>query len=411
MKLNHILTLCFLLVLLASCRKEEFMPEPEGEKVPYSEINTSLKQAITASPYTIFKAAWERSNLDKILKEKNDKTPFTVLVPTDEAFIADGLTLEKIKQTEPALLDSILLYHVLTGNYNPDDFIGREDNFMAKSLLQNSFLKVKPVISGASLFDPYFYIQALKLAGKSLFINGKAAGEFTPTQTKNGVLWPINKVLHQPRKTILQVLEEDGRFGMYLELNERADAWYQELTSYIIQRNFKDGMVVADIGYYNITFSSIFAITDDAFHQAGFETVDELMELNNRNPLPYVDWDTYSVKGGFATDTLIGYHRWGTSFAPYDPSYGGGVKNISNFYTNDLNNVLLSDYTLVTAGFTSFVSPYIMPLDFGKEAGQVTVKVKGSDYPPAKIIEGDINTLMGPVHIVDRLILPRGFKL
>lgn len=411
MKLNHILTLCFLLITIASCRKEEFMPEPEGEKVSYEEIKINLKQTINASPYAIFKAAWERSNLEKILKEKGDKTPFTVLVPTDEAFIADGLTLEKINQTEPALLDSILLYHVLTGNYNPDNFIGREDNFIAKSLLGNPFLRVKPVISGASLFDPYFYLQSLKLTGKTLFINGKTAGEFSPTQANNGVLWPINKVLHKPTKSIYQVLKDDGRFGMYIELNERADAWYQELTSYIIPRNFTDGLVISDIGYYNVAFSSIFAITDEAFHQAGFETVDEILELNNRNPLPYLDWDTYAVKGAFATDSLIGYHRWGISLAPYDANYGGGVKNSTSFYTNDLNNALLWDYTVVTAGYAGIVPPYTMPLEFGKEGTQVTVKVKGSDFSAAKIVEGDINTLMGPVHVVDRLILPKGFKL
>ncbi|WP_316841701.1 fasciclin domain-containing protein [Pedobacter gandavensis] len=411
MKLTNIFTLFLLISILVSCRKQEFMPEPEGDKVPFQEINTSLKEAITASPYAIFKAAWERSNMDAILKIKGAKTPLTVLAPSNEAFIADGLTLEKINEMPAALLDSILLYHTLTGNYNPDDFNGREDSFIAKTILENPFLKVKPAISGYSLADPYFYIQALKLNGKSLFINGKSAGESAPIQAKNGVLWPINKVLHKPTKTIYDVLKDDGRFGMYVELNERADAWFQELTSYSIQHDFTEGLVVSTAGDYNIIFNSIFAITDEAFHQAGFQTVDELLELNNRNPLPYMDWDTYSVKGAFATDSLMAYHRWGTSFAPNDPNYGGGVKNPNNFYTNDLNNVLLSDYTLVTSSYYGTVTYFKMPLDFGKEGTQVTVKVKGSDQPAAKITEGDINTLMGPIHVVDRLILPKGFKL
>jgi hypothetical protein len=36
------------------------MPEVEGQPVPHPEITASLKEVLNTSPYTIFKAAWER---------------------------------------------------------------------------------------------------------------------------------------------------------------------------------------------------------------------------------------------------------------------------------------------------------------------------------------------------------------
>lgn len=411
MKPIHILTFCLLFFTLASCRKKEFMPEVEGQPVPHPEITTSLKEVLNAAPYTLFKAAWERSNMDQLMKERGDKAYYTLLVPTNEAFIADGLTLEKINNTEPALLDSILLYHTLSGALNPEDVKDRADNYAGKSLLENPNLRVKPAVTGSALFEPYFYLQYLKLTNNELYINGKKAGSIPAIPAKNGVLWPVNRVLHKPTKTIFQVLEDDGRFGMYLELNARTDALFAELTYGSFIHDFTRGLKVMDMGYFNITFHSVFAVTDDAFRKAGFNTVDEMMELNNRNPLPYVDWDTYSVKGGLATDTLVGYHRWGTFFSHDEPNVGRGTTNATNFYSNDLNNTVLSDYTVVTAGFPTPFPEYKMPLDFNTEGGVVKVKVKGSDYPAASVIEADINTIMGPVHVVDRLLLPKGFKL
>jgi uncharacterized surface protein with fasciclin (FAS1) repeats len=411
MKPIHILTFCLLFFTLASCRKKEFMPEVEGQPVPHPEITASLKEVLNTSPYTIFKAAWERSNMDKIMKEKGDRANYTVLVPTNEAFIADGLTMEKINSTEPALLDSILLYHTLTGAFNPEDLKGRVDNYPGKSLLENPYLRVKAPFPGAAIAAPYFYLQYLKVSGDELFVNGKNAGAAAAIPAKNGVILPVNRVLHKPTKTILEVLQEDGRFGMYLDLTARTDALFAELTYGAFLHDFTDGLKVRELGDYNITFHSIFAITDDAFRKAGYQTVDEMMELNNRSPLPYVDWDTYAVKGGLVTDTLVGYHRWGTYFSHDEPNMGRGTANATNFYSNDLNNTVLWDYTLVIGGYPTPFPAYKMPLDFNNEGGVIKVKVKGSDYPAASVIESDINTIMGPVHIVDRLLLPKGFKL
>jgi uncharacterized surface protein with fasciclin (FAS1) repeats len=414
MKLTKIIAFCLLTLAIASCRKAEFMPVPEGAAIPHTDITITLKEALAASPYTLFKAAWERSDMNSIIKAKGNKTPFTLLVPTDAAFIADGLTLDVINKTTPALLDSILLYHTVSSGLSLDDLKLRKDSFKGLSLLQNPYLKVAPAagINGPSTFDIYQYLQYIKVEDGTLFVNGKACGKLTPTEAKDGLLWPIDHILHKPTKTLMQALQDDGRFGMYIDLSLRNDALFLELTYGIVVHDFTQGLVLLpSFSNYNLTFSSVYAIPDDVFHAAGFQTVDDVMKLNDRNPLPTVDWDTYSVIGGLATDTLVGYHRWGTMFSFYDVNYGRGTFNALNFYSPDLTNAILGDYTVVNSGTNGTYPIYTMPLDFGKQGGAVTVNVKGSNHPAAKITEPDINTLMGPIHVVDHFIVPKNFKL
>jgi hypothetical protein len=103
-------------------------------------------------------------------------------------------------------------------------------------------------------------------------------------------------------------------------------------------------------------------------------------------------------------------HRWGRLFEPYNNMVGKGLPMPDIFYANDLNNRLLGNYTLTTSNDGN-LPVYKMPLDFGLDAnGRVTVKAKESPYPAATVIEKDINTLMGPIHVVDRLIPPKDFK-
>lgn len=411
MKIIKLLVYCLFFFTIVSCRKAEFMPEVEGQPVPHVDITISLKEVLAASPYTLFKAAWERSNMNKILKDKGSKAPFTLLVPSDSAFIAEGLTLEVIQKTSPALLDSVLLYHTLTGNLKVEDFKRRDDRFTGKSLLENPDLRVKPSISGSAPFDPYVYLQYLKFTDGALFINGKKQSTATPVQAKDGVLWPVNHVLHKPTKTILEVLQEDGRFGMYLELNERSDALFLQCSEGAYIHDFTAGITLIQNGNYNVSFTSVFAIPDDVFHKAGFNTVDDIMALNDRNPLPYINYDTYTMVGGLATDSLVAYHRWGSLFAYTDPNTGKGIESPTNFYTNDLVNSVLSDYTLFSSGYNGKIPVYKNPLDFSREGGMVKMKVKGTNSSGAAITEGDINTIMGPVHIVDHLLIPKDFKL
>jgi uncharacterized surface protein with fasciclin (FAS1) repeats len=411
----NLLVFCVLMLLTASCRKEEFMPVPEGEIVPSGEATASLKEVLDASSYTFFKAAWARSTMDARIKALGERTKFTLLVPTDAAFLADGMTLEKIKTASPELLDELLMYHTIASSVNPRDLAERLDNTIEKSILPNPDLRVKPISpfnSGGS--DPYFYRQYLKVQQGHLYLNGKDAGDIQPTPAKNGILWPINRLMHKPTKTFLEALEADSRFEIYVDVMRRCSDLYFELTEYNLERPWTPGLVIEERGsfYPNMDFGSVLAPTNAAFQAAGFADADAVMEFNKKRGLPYVDWDRGEVVGMFASDSLLTLHRWSDLIFPASANYpGGGTRNSTCFYSNDFNNDLLGNYVLRDSGREGTLPLMIMPLEFGKAAnGAATIKAKGSKHTPAVVVDGDINTLMGPIHAVDHLIPLADFK-
>lgn len=402
-----------LLITAASCRKDEFQSAPEGEVIPYDEPKNTLQEVLQASSNTLFKAAWKRSNMDNILKTKWNKQALTLLVPTDEAFIADGLTLEVINQTSPEKLDEILLYHTVLGNVNPKGLVGRIDNTIEKSLLENPALRVPPI--GGVLHDKYYYRQYLKLDGANLHINGKLRSNKPAILAKDGVFWVINQVLHKPTKTIIEALQADPRFSIYLEVMQMNDDAWMEASEYNYPRDFTFGWRINDYGemFPNITFNTVFAPTNEAFHRAGFANAQAVMKLNADRPQPGMDWNTWMMTPGvLSTDSLVTMHRMDNLFTFLSIEYFSPGRLTSNtFYSGDLNNALLSNYVVRLEERSTHTPAYIMPLEFGKNAdGSVKVKVKESTQPEATIVDGDINTLMGPIHAVDRLIVPKGFK-
>lgn len=87
--------------------------------------------------------------------------------------------------------------------------------------------------------------------------------------------------------------------------------------------------------------------------------------------------------------------------------------NPTVFSSNELTDDFLGDYILQPLGWKPIEQPIMyVPFNFSKdEQGRVTVRLKtaAEDAEPATIIESDIMTLNGPIHIVDRLFIPKDF--
>ncbi|RQO64833.1 hypothetical protein DBR43_31630 [Pedobacter sp. KBW06] len=404
------LVFCAVMLLMASCRKDEFMPVPEGQIVPPEEAIVNLTEALNATPYSLFKAAWTRSTMDARLKTYGERTKFTLLVPTDAALVAEGMTLEVINNTPAEALDELLMYHTIASPVNPRDLAERLDNTMEQSILGNPALRVRPISpfnSGGS--DPYFYRQYLKVQQGHLYINGKDAGNIQPIAATNGILWPIQRLLHKPTKTMLEALKEDGRFGIYLGVMEKSAQQWLKATG--LTRLWTTDLIAGTrpAPQVNLTFSSILAPTDAAFHAAGFASADAVIAMNNQRPLPYRDGSV--AVGLLASDDMLTLHRWSDLIYPTNAQRVVGRKNSTTFYSNDLNNDLLANYILRDGANNATLPIQLMPLEFGKTTnGAITIKSKGSTHAPAVVVDGDINTIMGPIHAVDHLIPIADFK-
>jgi hypothetical protein len=429
--------LCGLLALLlmTGCRKDEFIPPPEGEKVPYEDPGyKTLEETLKASPYQLFLKAYQRSHMDSVLKGNYE---YTLLAPTDAAMQAAGYTEAVIAAMPENAADELVAFLTLRGKISKEALGLKPGNLGAVSLLSRMDLHVLPFYYGdgtpSSNYDKYYYRNYMAVSGGKLLINGMAAGDVQHAlPASNGYIWAVDVVLPKPvDKSFWDVLAADPRFTMFMEIQRKADSTYdiryrkavEEAIGYdpggfgwvdAKRTNYepKFDLIPDWNGTTMMEFNMVFAPTNDAFHQAGFQTVEDVMAWNDKYATsPVFDWNTYEVfPFGFPSDSVLAYHwDFGRDNLQYGGTYGKSAGPTATvFYANDLNNAYLGDYPV---NQLPNILNYIMPFSFGKSGdGKPTVQIKGSDAPPATIVE-TINTIMGPLHVVDRLLIPKNLKM
>ncbi|WP_316803156.1 fasciclin domain-containing protein [Pedobacter nototheniae] len=427
--------------LFSACSKTEFLPDPEGAQVPFQNNATqTVDELLAASPAKLYYTAWQKSNIKNILKQNGNKVVYTVFAPNDAAMQAAGLTAAAINQLPVAELDSLMMFYTTIGYMTKDELKLRNDNFVVKTLLIHPGLYVpyyEGNSQGTTAYDDYYYKHFVALKGDDLLMNGKNVGKANYLPATNGGVYLMEKAIEKPTKTILEALKADGRFTIFLESQRLTDELFLSKISADIEALFgmvlededimrdyasnrlfykKDWGVNAPIypGYFgpNVTVSTLFAPTDEAFHKAGFQTVADVMEFNKRSASTVLfDENTYQAAGGYPMDTVYSFHRnWGRIVQTASPNGDKAINNATVFYSNVLNPAL-NNYLVNAGGNVTVEYAYNMPLEFSVNNNMPQVKVKGSEYPAASVIEGDINTLNGPIHVVDRLLFPKGFKL
>jgi len=431
-----------MMLLFSACKKTEFMPATEGEQIPYKpEANETVTELLGENPdATLFYTAWKRSSMDEKIKEKGGNTTYTLLVPDNAAMTAAGLTESKLALMPKADVDSMMLFYTVLGMIARDEL--RENSLPVKSMLMNPALRV-PFYEGGvgsglgQRYDPYYYKHYLALRDEQLLINGKKAGKVKYQPARNGAIYFLEQTVNKPTKTVLEALEQDGRFTMFLELQRLSDDTFAEtmvtqmepLFGYKMSheefwQNFPDAREPytkkwrigptpnPDYADPNITISTWFVPTDAAFKQAGFKSVTEMLQFNEiRGNVHFDEWEFQPI-GGYPLDSIVNYHRdWGRFYAIKDPGYGLPYSNSTVFFSNDLTADFLQDYNVNIGGTAPVEYAYKNPFAFTTSKGLLFMTIKESGRDPVQIIETDINTLNGPIHVVNNLLLPKGFKL
>lgn len=423
-----------------ACQKREFMPDPEGVRVPYPDtITSSIDEVLRrGTDLKVFYAAWEKSSIQTIMKAKGTNTRFTVFAPTDAALQAKGISLASIQEMTVPYVDSLLLFYVAIGDITPPTLLERPDNLMVKSLLPKPAVYVNYYEGNAGTtmqYDLYYYRFYIKAQGDDIFVNGKKNGQLKYTPATNGAVYTMSMMIEKPTKTALEVLEEDGRFTLFVESQRLTDQLFLQTIAPVLEPYL--GYIPDDIEmmtqwaynrlYYtqswgferplyegfvgpNISISTTFAPTDEAFRKAGFNTVADIIKFNKENGDARFDEDYFEIKGGYPTDTLFSYHRnWGRIMQPQTLGLDKARSNNTVFFIHDLGP-RLNEY-MVNIGGVPAEFNYKMPLAFSINNGRVEIKVKGSDAVPASVIDGDIMSFNGPIHVVDNLLVPKGLKL
>ncbi len=443
-KLRYTIVLCccaIIAVMLGACRKTEFMPDPEGAQVPYvNNATKTVEELLTASSAKIFFTAWQKSNIKTLLKEKGAKVSYTVFALSDAAMQSAGLSANVIAQMPVNEVDSLMMFYTSIGDLSKENLAGRNESSMVKSMLNRPGLYAAYYEgdgTGQQQYDLYYYRHYVALKNDELLINGKNMGKVNYTQAKDGALYVIDKAIEKAHKSALKTLEEDGRFTIFLEAQRMADELYIEKiasdiepffgykpdaeeikTVYATERKYYEiGWALNRPPYpgfvgKNVDVTTMFAPTDDAFRKAGFQTAADVIKFNERGEGVRFDDNTFQGAGSYPMDSVMTYHRdWGRMFGTKDPSYGLGAPNATVFFSNDLQPNLLNEYYVNIGGSASPKYGYKMPLEFSLDGNTVKVKVKGSEHTAASVTQTDINTMNGPIHVIDHLLFPKGFKL
>lgn len=428
---------CLFILLVTSCRKQEFTLPPEGTQVPYTDtVKITLKEALEKSSAKLFYQAWKRSTIEARLKLiSNAKSTYTVMALSDAAMESAGLTSGKIQSMDIKDLDSLMMFYTLPGRITLSDLENKADNYIAASLLPRPGLRVdllQTITDRPNTVIPYYYQYQLQLKDGKTYINGKAAGNGKFIAAKDGYIWLLEHPVVRPDKFIINMLREDGRFTMLLDILQYTDEQYQQILddggifggsrgSFIRRYNW-DLLPVPPWDTYSANLFRTTALlpTDQVFRNAGFNNVEDLKKFNLKRGLPHIAQDQFGnpvVAGNFATDSLLGYHLdMGIRISGSTVPAQNPMSSDFDFYTNTMTNAVMSNY-IVGFGPPLNGSPgylfYTMPFSFSRDAsGRVQLKLKTvPDGNPVTIIEADLPTLMGPVHIVDQFFLPKGFKL
>lgn len=413
---------------LASCRKEEFMPEPQGNTIPTDSI-PSIIAALSPSSHSLWIQAWKKSNIETILSQKFSTATISVLAPDNTALTAAGYTADRIAAATTSELDTLLMYHTLIGNLDPVLLRQGVPLQFAKSLLQDASLAVglSKSVPGATFkgTEIYSYRHAVQMAGNDLMVDGKRLTLANTAKIVRGWVLPVNQVLEMPRHQMRQWLEADGRFSLFLKALDLISASYEANFNmwggYWVVYDAVDPSFQLDTKKYytgwipnvnnQLMRNTLFAPTDEAFHKAGIFNAEQLEKLNNR--FNYAE----AYEGKPTLDSMLHLHMPAAAEMdmPFDENwYVTGVRIMSTptpantvFHSDILNNTLLGNYNLNAGGG----SDKKLNLTFDRTgASAITVNGIDSETPAATITEADRMTLQGPVHVVDRLIIPGSFK-
>jgi uncharacterized surface protein with fasciclin (FAS1) repeats len=450
--------LCFFLL---SCNKKELMPAPVGEAIPFVDTTLSVKAyAETDTEHSIFWRAWRNSGIEAKLAARDADYRFTLFLPGNAAMETAGWNAARISRASKHELEQLVSYHVSPVQLIPGAIALQTGNIELETMLTEPDYNTMRR-TGLSYFKaagPFRY--DLGIVEGQVRINNRQAGVVSESAVlRKASVFPISRVLQKPRKSTRQVLVEDGRFTLFLAIRRYNDSLYSVLSAgrpsrtvsvsyeqnqYVLGVNTSQNVkginqplpmldYLSDTNYlYNHRRSTfiitkeiyqvtILAPTDEAFHKAGFHTLDDLVAFNHRATLP-VPQDPGRC---LPTDSILNHHFFGSNIrasenVTYNSNLGSYYAGIFGpdppmlLYSNELRNEWVGNpvYRYFGTPQAHDLTHAADPLDFTLQGGEaVRVKVRGSAYEPATIIEKDIETYTGVIQVLDRLLIPPGMKL
>lgn len=218
-------------ITMVSCKKDS--------TTPAATPGTITAQVSAGTSFTLLKSAVVKAGLATTL---DGAGPFTVFAPTDDAFMASGISSAVIGSLSADQLKAILLYHTLGAKV------------MAADVPAGPNAKVVTA-GGDSVF--------VTKNSNGVFVNGINVVK-ADIPASNGVIHTISKVLLPAAGNIVQVASADTTFSFLVAAVVKASSGSTNVASIL-----SGGSIL-----------TVFAPTNNAFRAAGFATIDAVKAAN-----------------------------------------------------------------------------------------------------------------------------------
>lgn len=421
-----------LMLIVTACRKNEFMPDPMGEPIaaPVYPALTTLFDA----EYSLFRSAWEKAEMDKLLAVEQTQSKLTFFVPSNKAMEEAGWTNAKIGSAPKNVLQDLLRYHIVGSSVSVAQLKAAQTDLIIPSLLKHPKFR-EGIKRGAAVLGtiPYEYRHSLTIKEGQLLDNGIGLKISKEVAVAQGTALFIDQVMKKPEKQMIDVLREDGRFSLYLKAMEISNEGYQEdmiMNMYPIYEPPLNFLVDFNFYYEGSIFETpefprhvirftLFAPTNEAFRQMGIQNEADLRALHRRIPQPAYFGD----KELTPIDSLLRYQHTGMTLNQVIANDDYTVVGLSvqkkrdindlTFYGHLLDDKILANYPIAygTTNGGEWVSAYV-PYRFNRLANhQLAVRHIEATPQPATVVEENINTIQGPIHAVDRIFVPKDFTM
>lgn len=405
MKIQEYYTAFMLLLVIlgmTACTKEDIMPAPVGEPVPYTPEATRTWQAIMGdADYSTFNAAWKRSNMEAWIKRTNSQF-HTLFIPNNKALTDGGWTADRVSTAPVAQLDSLLAYYVVAGLYSPTNL----QTSLNRSMVLNTILTRTTGIPGYSASQPYRYRLRVGTWNDSLMVNGKTIGKWQDAElATNGCVYKLSHMVFKPTQTLIQYIKSDPRFTMLLTAIDTSAAYYEIDWKYSNDPQYITYLTSSSSMALRTT---LFLPTNQAFANSGITTVQDIRDRIERSlPIGDPDYDEnrfyqYPIT---AIDSMLQPHGFSLSRGGFQLSYTSGGTDLQ-FYKNDLLKKpgQLSGF-LYNPGQPSYSGDVRMETGFANQNGTLMVRDWKSTGPWQAVIEADIECLNGVIHVVNDFIM------
>jgi uncharacterized surface protein with fasciclin (FAS1) repeats len=355
--LNLILSIGLLMIVTASCRKEQY---------PATTSLQTLQQTIGQdTTLSLFQLALARTGLDTIFRTGG---PYTIFAPENSAFLAAGLNANAINAYDPQQLSNIISYHLIPGRLGSATIIG----FASDS-----------AVSLNRQFEP---IITLNYYG--LFIDGISVIQGN-IGLADGILHKTARVAFPPTGTLLQVLDSLPNTTLAAYIYHHSAA----LTAYATDPG---SFITGSLGFVDLPYTSgtLLIPTDAAFAAYGFNTPADLAALDT---LTRTNLVAHGMLGGsFFTSDFEGGRIVGGAGAGYVAAPGKEA-------------ITQLAFSIGIAGSTNYQQVNLVFDNTSYEFGNDGLSINGNGIlTPPVIVQPNIVANGGVLHVINQIFAPSG---